>query len=194
MSFPNTQPNAIYVSRPPSGSSGAHWLGTPFRIPVIVQNPYIDWPDLNWESDDIHPQQFSEGAPHYLWAVPVADPINTTTFSFGRQWDAIGSQFTSRLIPTGVYDFVISHAADDRYTMELLLNGQVLVPVGVNNGTNPSRRPWRNVKSYVYEDIPVNSRAVLRLETTATNIGRSDGTPQTNPAMFTWTFQMLRNQ
>lgn len=195
MPVPTTQPNAVYVSRIPTDSTGPHWLnGSFFRIPVLVTNPFVDWPDLNWQGDDIIPMQFSEGSPEYLWAEHMADPTRTTSFNFGRQWDAIGSTFTHRFIPTGTYDFVITHAADDRYAMDFIVNNQVLVPIGVNNGTIPTHRPWRNVKSYVYEDIPITSRAVIRLETSATNIGQTNGTFTTNPAMFIWVMQVFRNQ
>ncbi|HEX2954969.1 MAG TPA: hypothetical protein VHR47_13445 [Bacillota bacterium] len=193
MPIPTTQPHAIYVSRVATNPTGPHWLnGSAFRIPVVVTNPYIDWPDLNWQGNDIIPQ-FSEGGPQYLWAEPMADPTHTTNFKFARRWDVTGTTFTHRTIPTGTYDFVVTHAADDRYTMILRLGNQALIPVGVNNGTIPVHRPWRNVKAYVYEDISLFPNSVLRLETSATNIGQPTGTFTSNPAMFSWVMQVFRD-
>ncbi len=184
-----SQPLAIYVSN----ASLGNW--TEGSLPVKVTNPFKFWPSLNWQGNNINPVFYQEGGPQYLWATPTADPINTTTFTFIRRWNGSStSSFTDRLIPFGNYDLVIAHAADDRYNMRLTLNGVTQNPQGVNIST-PSSHPWRNVKTYRYlvNLVPTSSipTPVLRLITTATNIGFKSGTTQNNPGMFTWTMQIF---
>ena len=184
-----SQPLAIYVSNAAKGN----WAQG--ILPVKVTNPFKFWPNLNWQKGNINPLLYQEGGPQYLWVSPTAEPVFTTEFTFIRLWEgSLESSFTDKLIPFGTYDIIISHAADDLYSMRLVLNGTHQDPQGGDIST-PSPRPWRNVATFRYQVslIPSGSfpTPTLSLFTFAKNIGFKSGTIQNNPGMFTWTMQIF---
>ncbi|HEX3047462.1 MAG TPA: hypothetical protein VHY08_22105 [Bacillota bacterium] len=187
-----SQPLAIYASIPATvpPTAGPNWEGTQ---PVTVADPFRFWPSLDWRGDNIVPGSPVTEAPQYLWIVPVADPSTTVSVNFVRRWDITpaGAPFDTRAIPAGTYDIAISFAADDQYVMQLFTTTTVFVPTGANSFVPPDF-PWRNVKTYQYSDITLNQGDILRLSILATNIGQPVGTaPQDNPAMFSWTMQLV---
>jgi hypothetical protein len=189
-----SQPLAIYASIPATvpPTAGPNWEGVQ---PVTVADPFRFWPDLDWRGDGIMPSSPVTEVPEYLWIVSVADPDDTVSVNFIRRWEINnpGTQFDTRGLPAGVYDITISFAADDQYSMQLLVNATPLIPTGSNTFTPPDF-PWRNVKTYQYSNTVLTAGSVLRLSTLVTNLAQPVGTPpQDNPAMFAWTMQVFSN-
>ncbi len=195
-----SQPLAIFASIPAvvPATAGPNWEGIQ---PVIVGDAFRFWPNLDWRGGNIVPLSPVTEVPQYLWFTPIANPTTTVTAAFTRRWDVtnFGSPFDTRAIPAGTsYQIVISSAADDQYSMQLFKTSPLNVvtiytPTGVNTSVPPDF-PWRNVKTYNYDDVILNPGDILRLMTIATNLAQPPGTPpQDNPAMFSWVMQVFQD-
>jgi hypothetical protein len=193
------KPRAIYASIPPSEPVNPKWDQIAGVIPVEYTQPFIYWPDLDWEGDmieDNSPTEYRYEHPKYLWSHPlVQDPANGETHVFIRQWRVgqPGATFDSQTIPPENLIFVINHAADDQYTMALLFGtadqpGSVQSPMGCNIHIPNAGSSWRNCKTYFYHlnltratpGTPIN------LMSEVVNVPQPGGKAAANPAMFTW--------
>ena len=190
-----SQPVAIYASIPPATPPipSPLWIGTQ---PVVVTDPFTFWPSLDWTGDNITPTSGYGEAPQYLFSVPQADPAVTTTASFTRRLTAgtTAASFSVTTFTAGLYHLIISHAADNQYslTVTATLDGiaTVLTPAGFNANT-PSPLQWTNVKTYEYLAISFATGDTLDLASTVVNLAAPGFTPAQNPAMFTWILQFL---
>ncbi len=190
------QPSAVYASIPPSTPPipGPLWKGTQ---PVVVTNPYPTWPNLDWSGDAITPTSGYGEIPQYLFSVPQADPAVETIATFTRRLTvgAAGSVYSVTGIPPGPYNFIITHAADNQYSLTITVTPVegtpvTFSPVGYNANT-PYPLQWRNVKTYEYTGVILATGETIDIISTVVNLAAPDSTPDQNPAMFTWTFQLV---
>ncbi|MCL6591663.1 MAG: hypothetical protein K6U80_17135 [Firmicutes bacterium] len=195
------QPLAIYASIP--ASAGANWLSNSGNLPpVTVAKPYPFWPDLGWSDGNIAPTSGYGEHPQYLWTIPVADPNDFTPKTLTRRLTASSAIKIPNIlqIPTKTgagspFRFIFSIAADDEYTFQLLVNEKTIAGESPATGFNfaiPAQAPWRNVKTYSFgteaNPVVLADGAVLDIQTTVTNLPQPPGE---NPAMVTWTLQII---
>ncbi len=189
-----SQPIAVFASIPPGTPPlpGPLWIGTQ---PVAVTNPFPNWPNLDLTGDNIIPSSGYIEIPQYLFSVPQADPAITTTANFTRRLTVglLGTPFSVTNIPQGVYNIIISHAADNQYSLvfSATLSGipVTFTPFGFNINT-PSPLQWRNVKTYIYFTLSLLPGDILGISSTVVNLAAPGLTPDQNPAMFTWVMQL----
>ena len=176
------QPLAVYAS---TVAGAQDW--TAGTTPVVVTSPFEFWPDLT-TTLGIPTGTYLE-IPEYLWNVnPPPNAVDIQVFR--RTLTATtGVAFGPTEIPTGAHDFVITHAADDFYTLNVY-TGQggtlTLVPPSPVS-TDPVSLAWRNVKAYSYTVTGLGEGQTIVIETIAKQLGPYP----VNPAMFTWVLQFF---
>jgi hypothetical protein len=196
------RPRAIYASIPAYDIGEPKWdtiLGT---RPVEYASPYSLWPTLDWTNNLGHngPVEYGSEQPKYLWSDPlVQDPVNGETHVFIRQWTVVDKEgnFASQTIPADKLIVAITIAADDQYTMALVIGdvrlGSVHTPIGINHIPEIS---WRNIMTYLYflDLTKTAPGTIINLMTEVTNSPQLQiGAVETNPAMFTWVMQIYNN-
>ncbi len=197
-----SQPLAIYASIP--FQAGADWLASPAHsTPVAVETPFSFWPSLDWSDGNLVPSSGYGEIPQYLWSTPVPDPNDNAPKLFTRRLVASAGLAAPNITKFPVGDatgndfrFIFSIAADDEYTAQLLLNGQLLPREQPATGFNfqvPLPLPWRNVKTYSYglgaTPITLKDGDRLDIQTTVTNLPQPQGAG--NLAMVTWVLQIF---
>jgi hypothetical protein len=196
------QPWAIYASIP--ASTGAEWLVNPPNIaPVAVVNPYSYWPNVDWSDGNLNPTSGYGEIPEYLWSVPVPDPDDNTAKTFTRRITAGTAMTIPNILKLPVggdignkFRMLLSIAADDEYTFQLLINGSPIpgeVPTTGFNFQVPFPLPWRNVKTFSFgtgaQAVTLHKGDTLDIQTTVTNLPQARGIG--NLAMVTWTLQIF---
>lgn len=192
-------PLAIYASIPQNHPNKPLWEKTLGAIPVKYEKPNPKWPNLTWKHnplEDYKPIDYAE-EPDYLWAHPIVkQPTKGENYSFIRKWfvGKSDSAFDGRTFPPKDLVFVISHAADDLYSMGFFVggvqNGELLNPVGANGMT---KNALNNVKTFVFHvNLTASEPGVeLDLVSEVTNCPQPTEIPDKNPAMFTWVMQVF---
>jgi hypothetical protein len=196
------QPLAIYASIP--AATGAGWLVNPPNLaPVTVATPYIYWPNIDWSDGNLNPSSGYGEVPEYLWATSVPDPSDNSAKTFTRRLTASAAITIPNIlkIPIGgqignEFRMIMSIAADDEYTFQLLINGRSILGEVPSTGYNfqvPFPLPWKNVKTYSFgtgsRPVTLNQGDTLDIQTTVTNLPLPPGTE--NLAMVTWVLQLF---
>jgi hypothetical protein len=176
-----SQPLMLYASANPL--NGGNWSPTPTVVPDDIE--FSLWPNLNAGGDNINPTSGVKETPDYLFS-DTFTPTLTQSFTFTRSWSITGASFTATAIPAATYNIVLTHAADNLYTATLVNGSTILDPVISNQNNVPDVNQWRNAKTIAYSCVGLTS-GTFELQTQVTNLGISGSTPQSNPAMFTWT-------
>jgi hypothetical protein len=196
------QPLAIYASIP--ASTSAEWLVNPPNVaPVTVAIPYIYWPSVDWSDGNLNPTSGYGEIPEYLWVTPIPDPNDNAAKTFTRRLTAGAAITIPNIlkIPVGgeignKFRMILSIAADDEYTFQLLINGRPIpgeVPSTGYNFQVPLPIPWKNVKTYSFgtgaHPVILNKGDTLDIQTTVTNLPQPFGAE--NLAMVTWVLQVF---
>jgi hypothetical protein len=180
------QPLMLYASTNPF--NGGNWSVNSTFTPTVVPtgNTFQFWPNLNEGGDNINPTSGVKEPPDYLYT-PTFDSTTNTNYTFTRSWTITGVSFTATEIPAGTYNIVLTHAADNLYTATLVNGSTTLDPVISNQNNVPDVNQWRNAKTIAYSCVGLVDNTTFALRTDVTNLGIAGSTPQSNPAMFTWT-------
>lgn len=165
----------------------------------VVQSPFRFryWPDLNPSGDNATNAQTGFEIPEYVWYGPngaVQHPITGETVIFQRAIP-VGAAGTTNAqeIPAGTRRFDLNIAADDTYSFALdRLTGQLLTNImSGSQGTGLTVPTWRNVKLFESTPISLAQSDLVILTVSVTNNPMTGGTPETNPAMLTWSMYVF---